>query len=333
MVAGHDASPGSLSILIEWENVLVAAEDRCLRMLGELGKQVGAYDEPCEILILFDPEQISEVAISDIIGRHLTICPARDDVSIRTVPSCGMHYYDLRNLGVRLAKGEIIVCLDSDVIPEPGWLNALTAPIREDLAVDFVGGETHLDHRGSFFNKAFALGWIFPLRSTDTALHKANDRQFWANNMASRRSFILENPYPTDPRRHEARNACRRLRNQLTAKGVVIWHAGGAKVSHPAPEGWRRAMRHARVEGRDNAIIYAERGYGRVRRSLRAIGFALGRLKQATRNALWRDGPIRVPAWQVPGVLLVLAPYYLVTIAGAWAQAWLSERVWRHWEI
>lgn len=322
-----------LSILIEWENVLVAAEERSLRMLGELGRQVGAYDGSCEILVLFNPERISGAVISEIIGRHLAISPPRDDVSIRTVPSCGMHYYDLRNHGVRIAAGEIIVCLDSDVIPEPGWLDALTAPIREDSSVDFVGGETHLDHAGSFFDKAFALGWIFPLRSSDTALRKADGRQFWANNMASRRSFFLDNPYPTDPDRHEARNACRRLKEQLAARGVVIWHAGGAKVSHPAPEGWRLALRHARVEGRDNAIIYAERGYGRVRRSLRAVDFALGRLKQAVRNALAKDGPIRVPAWQLPGVLMVLIPYYLATVAGAWGQAWLPQRIWSRWEI
>lgn len=322
-----------LSILIEWENVLVAAEDRCARMLWELGRQVGAFDGAAEILVLFNPEQIRESEIAKVVAEHLHIPPTANRVSVRTVAAPGMHYYDLRNHGARLARGEIIVCLDSDVIPEPGWLSALTSPILADTRVDFVGGETHLDHAASFFDKAFALGWIFPPRSSDDALRPGNARQFWANNLACRRSFFLEHPYPTDPNNPESRNACRRLKQQMEAKGVTIWRAGAARVSHPAPNGWRKAFLHALVEGRDNAILYRDRGYGPLRRSLRAVDFAFGRLKQAVRNGLDRKISVGVPAWQLPGVLLVLIPYYTMTIAGAWAHSWLPTRIWARWNI
>lgn len=322
-----------LSVLIEWENVLVAAEDRCARMLQELGRQVGAFDGKAEILVLFNPELIREYEITKVVAEHLRIPPSSAEVPVRTVAAPGMHYYDLRNHGARLANGEIIVCLDSDVIPEPGWLNALASPLLTDTRVDFVGGETHLDHTPSFFDKSFALGWIFPPRSSDDSLRPGNARQFWANNVACRRSFFLEHPYPTDPNNPESRNACRRLKNQLEANGVTIWRAGAARVSHPAPNGWRNAFLHALVEGRDNAIIYRDRGYGPFRRSLRAVDFAFGRLKQAVRNGLSRKNPARVPAWQLPGVLLVLIPYYSVTIAGAWAHAWLPARFWARWNI
>jgi hypothetical protein len=322
-----------LTILIEWENVLVAAEDRCVRMLEELAHQISPFDGGVEVLVLFNPEQISGAVIEEVLARHLRITPARRDISVRTVSAPGLHYYDLRNHGARLAQGGIIVCLDSDVIPEPGWLSALTSPILTDTRIDFVGGETHLDHAASFFDKAFALGWIFPPRSSDDALRPGNARQFWANNLACRRSFFLQHPYPTDPNNPEARNACRRLRQLLASKGVTIWRAGAARVSHPAPNGWRKAFLHALVEGRDNAIIYHDRGYGPIRRSLRAVDFAFGRLKQAVRNGLDRRSPTRVPAWQLPGVLLVLIPYYTMTIAGAWAHAWLPTRIWARWNI
>jgi len=36
-----------------------------------------------------------------------------------------------RNLGVKNASGEIILFLDSDCVPEPGWLQAMTAPFRQ----------------------------------------------------------------------------------------------------------------------------------------------------------------------------------------------------------
>ncbi len=37
-----------------------------------------------------------------------------------------------RNLGVRLAKGDVIIFTDSGCLPEDGWLERLLAPIRED---------------------------------------------------------------------------------------------------------------------------------------------------------------------------------------------------------
>lgn len=322
-----------LSILIEWENVLVAAEDRSLRMLEELGRQVGELGDAAEILILFNPDQVPQQAVSEVVAQHLRVDPPSAAPIARTVAAPGLHYYDLRNHGVHIARGEIIVCLDSDVIPEPGWLDALTSPLRTDPGVHFVGGETYLDHTGSFFDKAFALGWIFPLRSSDDTLRPGQGRQFWANNMACRRSFFLDNPYPTDPGIHESRNACRRLKKNLASKGVPVWRAGAARVSHPAPEGWGKALLHGLVEGRDNAILFKERGYGRARQSLRAIGFACGRMKQAVRNGLDKDGPIPVPAWQLPGIILILIPYYLMTIVGVWAHAWLPARVWSRWSI
>jgi len=302
-------------------------------MLEELARQLGPFDGAVEVLVLFNPEQISGTVIEEILGRHLRITPARDDISVRTVSSPGLHYYDLRNHGARIARGGIIVCLDSDVIPEPGWLASLTGPIRSDPTISFVGGETHLDHTASFFDKSFALGWIFPMRSSDDSLRRGDDRQFWANNMACRREFLLENPYPTRPDSHESRNACRRLRDQLAAQGIPIWRAGNARVSHPAPDGWSKALLHGLVEGRDNAIIYQQRGYGRLRRSLRAIDFAIGRLRQAVRNGLRKDRSFPVPAWQIPGVILLLTPYYLASIAGAWAQAWMPRQVWSRWSL
>lgn len=326
------ASP-LLTILIEWENVLVAAEDRCVRMLEELGRQLSAFEAGVEVLVMFNPEQISAEVIEQILAQHLRITPHRADISARTVSSPGLHYYDLRNHGVQMARGEIIVCLDSDVIPEPGWLSALTDPLRTDPSISFVGGETHVDHTGSLFNKAFALGWIFPLRSAESTLRVGTDRQFWANNLACRRDFFLQNPYPTDADPNESRNACRRLREQLAAQGIPIWRAGNARVSHPAPDGWSKALLHALVEGRDNAIIYQQRGYGRLRRSLRAVDFAIGRLRQAVRNGLRKDRSFPVPAWQIPGVILLLTPYYLASIAGAWAQAWFPRRIWSRWSL
>ncbi len=48
--------------------------------------------------------------------------------------------YAARNLGIRLATGEILVFTDADCRPEPNWLENLIQPF-EDLAVGLVAGE------------------------------------------------------------------------------------------------------------------------------------------------------------------------------------------------
>src|SRR5215472_15982971 len=54
---------------------------------------------------------------------------------IRTIAADGAHYYQLKNLGARAATGDIIVLVDTDVVPEPGCLAAVGASMR--IGVDF----------------------------------------------------------------------------------------------------------------------------------------------------------------------------------------------------
>lgn len=49
--------------------------------------------------------------------------------AVRLVEAGGAHYYSLKNRGAEVASGELIAFLDSDVIPEPGWLPALAAAL------------------------------------------------------------------------------------------------------------------------------------------------------------------------------------------------------------
>ncbi len=54
-----------------------------------------------------------------------------------------------RNIGIRLAKGEIVVFIDDDAYPEPEWLTQMIAPFS-DRSVGAVGGIVY-DHTGFSF--------------------------------------------------------------------------------------------------------------------------------------------------------------------------------------
>ncbi len=52
----------SVSILIEGENVILAADDRCLAMLRQVGEQIHEVDAEIECLVPFNPPRSSPVS-------------------------------------------------------------------------------------------------------------------------------------------------------------------------------------------------------------------------------------------------------------------------------
>ncbi len=52
-----------------------------------------------------------------------------------------------RNLGIRYAKGEVVVFLDADTVPQPGWFQTLLGPF-DDPAVVGVKGRYRSEQRG-----------------------------------------------------------------------------------------------------------------------------------------------------------------------------------------
>ena len=81
------------------------------------------------------------------------------DVSFAACPDG--RYYDLKNNGIPATNGNVVVFLDSDTVPEPGWLPTLLEPFQDPETV-CVNGYTYLSH-DDFFSRTFALIWFFPM--------------------------------------------------------------------------------------------------------------------------------------------------------------------------
>ena len=249
-----DAPDRLASIVIEWENIQLAEADRCRAMLGELTTQIAAFPgapadggRDFEILVIFDDHKISAAGVQDFVAGCMPALPARAE--LRFLAGSGRGYYEQKNLGAREARGRFVVFLDSDVIPEPGWLPRLLGSFA-DPQVEVVCGNCFLD-TGDLVSKSLALAWFFPLRDGREVLVRQDS--FFANNVAFRRDVALR--YPFVPLADSSRGACRMLARRLTADGRGLFVNTAARVSHPAPNGIRHLFLRGLAQGRDNLRI------------------------------------------------------------------------------
>jgi hypothetical protein len=330
VVEVHAPARTLVSVLVEWENVLLAEEDRALVMLDRLREQSDALDADFEFLFLFNPDEAPEAEVRRSIEQRLVRGGLRPGSTLRLLGLPGEHYYELRNHGMAESSGDIILCLDSDVVPEPGWLEAIIGPLVADPAVQVVAGQTYIDPE-NLVARAFGAGWIFPVRSERDDL-EPNAPGFYANNVAFRRSLTQTYPYPP-LEQGETRGACRRLAATLKKNGLCIWRANAARVSHPAPNGFRHICTRALAEGRDNAVHWGRRGRGPVRRAVKGVKFALAGVRQTAVRSVRDRRALRSPLWQSPGLVAVMTGYYGLVLLGAWTQALLPAKYSQGWRI
>lgn len=247
------------SIVIEWENALHSAASRSEAMLRELRRQaerVAADDAGAgtefELLVVHDAEAFDAAALRD----RIAACVGSPDAVLdwRLLPAVGGGYYRSKDFGAQAASGDTLLFLDSDVIPEPKWLARMLSAL-EDPGVRVVAGSAYIEPSG-LVGKVFALTWFFPLRSTDGPLRRVG--HFFANNLAVRRDVYLAHPFPD--LQGTARGACLVLADQLKEAGISIHQHPRARVTHPAPNGFRHISKRALAQGRDR--LYRERNFG-----------------------------------------------------------------------
>lgn len=301
-----------VSIVIEWENIQLAEADRCSAMLTELMRQIEAYSGPprdgsrdFEILVIFDDHRISATGVREFVTSCVSAIP--DRAELRFVAGSGRSYYEQKNLGVAEARGRFVLFLDSDVIPEPGWLQGLLGSFA-DPAVEVVCGNCYLD-TGDLVSKSLALAWFFPLRETREVL--ARQSWFFANNVAFRRDIAVR--YPFVLLEGTSRGACRLLARRLTADGRGLFVNTAARVSHPAPNGLRHLLLRGLAQGRDNLLFDRATGGGAAGAS---VGRALRRQARAWKRIVRYRRRVALGALEVPAALAIASFYYACYAAG-----------------
>jgi glycosyltransferase involved in cell wall biosynthesis len=257
-----------VSIVVEWDNARLSDLGRARAMYRSLVAQVHrrhasgprpraegvppnrrpgheAVPRVSEVLILYDALEIDPAVIEAVTVEPSTFLPP--DVHLHVVATPGLGYYQLKNEGAKRATGDILVFLDSDVVPEPDWLDQLLDSFA-DPDVQIVGGNSYIE-AASVYTRAFALFWFFPLRAPDGALEPA--LWFHANNLACRRAVFDAHPFPDEPR---FRGQCSTLARTLRARGIPIHANPCARVAHPAPNGVAHFFWRALWEGHDHVV-------------------------------------------------------------------------------
>ena len=151
-------------------------------------------------------------------------------------------YFEMKNRGVREATGDIIVLADADVVPEPGWLEAIVAAIER--GADVVAGMSLFrtptrDSGDPFMQVAASISWA--LLGT-SASPRSDDVKFQAHNVAFRASIARAHPFRTDIRH---RMAGLFLPAELKAAGARLEFEPALKVAHSFDPWWWLRL-HAR---------------------------------------------------------------------------------------
>lgn len=254
-----------VSFIVEWENALLCEESRSVTLLRILRRQsvevAMSAKAGCEttyraylfeLLVVYDEAQFGGATLARLLHR----CAGAPDELLqwRLLSTHDSGYYKNKNLGARAAAGEILLFVDSDAVPEEGWLEHILCGLAGP-AVGIMAGNSYIEPAG-LVGKAFALTWFFPLRSNDGPFQRVDS--LFANNLAMRRDAHSQHPFPDLA--GTSRGSCLILAEQLSSAGVPVYLNPRARLAHPAPHGFRHISKRALAQGRDR--LYRERHFG-----------------------------------------------------------------------
>lgn len=301
-----------VGIIVEWDNARLSDVDRAWQMLRRLQQQTSEIadrsDYVFDLLLVYDPDEIPAEVPNESVAK--CIDRAAWPGTVRVLDAPDLAYYEQKNFGVRQTDAEIIVFVDSDVVPDPGWLAQLVEAL-ENPDVQIVGGETYLS-TDTFYERLCAGFWNFDVRRPGDGIYEA--RNFYANNVALKRGLIERFPFPKG---ETYRGQCATLAKEMRASGMKLYRIRSAAVSHPPPEGLKHFVHRAICQGHDTLLNQKLRGRGALNRS--PLGSALRFVRGIAKAPLviWRR---RRQAGLGPGGMLAAfglsAAYSVLVFAG-----------------
>jgi glycosyltransferase involved in cell wall biosynthesis len=231
----------SFSIVIETENLAMT--------------DIAGLEESLDSLAAQDPSpaQANEVIViesGDVPAELLDRLKAKYPW-VRLVRAEGdLSYEGAKVEGARRATGEIVLYADSDCVYEPGWIKGLLAPFAAYSDTCVVAGETAIRGKGPYA-LAIALTFFFDGHSGRKDLYQMPNYYF--NNVAFRRQFLLDNPPSVSGASYRGRIVVHIM--ELVNKGFAIWWQPRARACHAPPKGLATWFWRYLLIGGDNVAI------------------------------------------------------------------------------
>lgn len=309
----------SVSVIVEWYNTTHAELERARQMLSALQSQAAALltpsdgpgavrlSQPLELIVVFNSRHMDQSVTHKAVHESMKPSPA---LEVRLLAAPDATYCQQKNLGAAAAAGEILLFLDSDVIPEPDWLAAFLRAFT-DPGVSVVCGNTYVDHSGNgTYNKAMALTWMFPLREPEPGIGPL--KMFYANNLAFRRHVFLARQFPDVPGFIHA--PAPRLVDRLESEGIPIWSLDHARASHPAPNGAAHFIERALSGGKARAL-----SSGRPKISMIAQWFVddFKTIAFSCKKIVVEGFKVGLRRWQVPAAMAIGTLYHALYFSGS----------------
>jgi glycosyltransferase involved in cell wall biosynthesis len=213
----------SFSIVLETENLANADLNGLSKSLASLAQQEIPPTQANEIWLIDSGD-----TPADLLEQ---LCAKYPWIKVHHAP-LATSYYKAKMLGAELSTGDIVVYFDSDCSYETDWLENILTPFLQQAEVQIVAGETMTRGLG-VYGTAMVLAYIFPPFSGQTTLTPTS--QYFLNNVAFRRKFLLEHPIPIDLPLY--RGNCAIHAYQLTQQGYTIWRQPQARATHSPPFG------------------------------------------------------------------------------------------------
>jgi hypothetical protein len=310
-VSACDHWPARLAVVVEMENATTVRWSDVGRTLRVLAEQIaelrGEKGSRATVVLAFPGQSSESEALALAAVRE---APQLAEVALVTAVGVpGGRYYELKNAGIGSVDAELIVLLDSDAVPEPGWLRALVLPFA-DRELVIVNGHTYLGHY-DLISRLLAMVWVFPLREHDG--RAAQRRSLNANNCAFRASVFGKNPFPID---NGFKVGCTKFLRQLEERGIELVRVP-AYAEHAPLRGWRFLLWRALVTGRDADRKYADlKSASRWRRFWAAVRGWLKQEGRAVRRILTHYRHVKMPAWQVPLALALGCGFFAIALVG-----------------
>ncbi len=226
----------TFSIILETENLATADIKGLVNSIASLSAQTPSPELANEVLLIDSGDTPIELLKQLQQTYHW--------LQIKHAPE-GTEYYDSKMLGAQWVTGEIIVYYDSDCIYDRDWLESLLTCF-ENPEIQVVSGETTTNGVG-IYGTAMALCYIFPQYSGRSNLFPV--KQYFLNNVAFRRSFLLANPIPVGLPLY--RGNCVLHAQNLMAAGHTIWRQPNARSLHAPPNGFRHFWTRFLLIGHD----------------------------------------------------------------------------------